>query len=251
MILNSQQTGTGAPVLLLHGLLGSAKNLGVIARGLADRARVISIDLRNHGASLHDEAMDYPTMAADIVATMADLAIPKADIVGHSMGGKVAMRLALERPDLVGRLAVLDIAPVRYRHGFADYLHAMRGIELSPALTRHEADAALSKAVPEAHFRAFLLNNLVLGESPHWRAALPEIAASMSDILDWPAMDAQFDGPVLFLGGAKSTYIPGHEPAIAALFPHAQIEMIENASHWLHAEQPGLIVSMLRRFLFG
>src|SRR3984957_3321013 len=163
MILNSIVNGEGPNVVLLHGLFGAARNLGVIARALSGTARVVSLDLRNHGDSPHGAAMDFSTMAADVAETMHSLGLAEASIVGHSLGGKTAMALALTQPQLVERLVVMDIAPVSYSHDYDAYVAAMQAMELRPGLARHEADAALALVVEEPPMRAFLLNNLVLG----------------------------------------------------------------------------------------
>jgi pimeloyl-ACP methyl ester carboxylesterase len=252
MILNSIEQGQGPDILVLHGLFGAAKNLGVIARALAKQARVISLDARNHGDSGHDPAMDYEIMAEDVAQTIAELGVSRATVIGHSMGGKVAMMLALTRPDLVTRLAVLDIAPVPYHHGYDGYVAGMRAITPTPALTRHEADEKLAAYVPEPPFRSFLLNNLILGAAPRWRLGLEEIAGAMPNLLGWapPAAARPFAGPTTFIRGANSTYV--REDGVAALktwFPHAALETIENAGHWLHAEQPEQVIAALEGFL--
>jgi pimeloyl-ACP methyl ester carboxylesterase len=252
MILNSIIQGEGPPILLLHGLFGAAKNLGVIARGLSTGARVISLDLRNHGESPHVDGMDYAAMAGDVAETAASLGIASALVAGHSMGGKTAMALALTRPDLVARLVVMDIAPVAYDHGYDTYVAAMRAVPLSPGVTRHAADAALAAAIPEAPLRSFLLNNLILGPKPHWRAGLAGIGAAMPDILDWqdPPGATPYTGPTLFLRGGASDYVPDTAfEAIMARFPAARIETLAGAGHWLHAEQPAKVIAELKEFL--
>lgn len=251
MILNAISAGEGKPLILLHGLFGAAKNLGVLARGLSERFRVVSFDLRNHGESPHGLKMDFATLAADVAESCTALGIARADVAGHSLGGKTAMMLALTRPQMVARLAVMDIAPVAYQHDYDDYVAAMQAIPLSPSLTRHEADAALAGAVPAAPMRAFLLNNLVLGEAPHWRAGLAEIAAGMPDMLDWrdPPGAGPFAGPALFLRGGESDYVrPEAEPAIRRLFPAAELRSVEGASHWLHADKPQPVLEQLKAF---
>lgn len=253
MILNTSSTGDGPPLILLHGLFGAAKNLGVIARGLSPQARVISMDMRNHGDSPHGADMDFPTMAADVVETCAALGVGRARIAGHSLGGKTAMALALTRPELVERLAVLDIAPVSYKHGYGAIARAMQAIALSPALTRQQADAALAGAVSEAPMRAFLLSNLVLGETPHWRIGLDEIAAAMPDLSAWddPLGAKPYTGPTLFLHGVESDYVqPSADAAIKRLFPNAELQAVEGASHWLHAEKPKQVIEILQSFFF-
>jgi pimeloyl-ACP methyl ester carboxylesterase len=251
MILNSIEAGDGPDVLLLHGLFGAAKNLGVISRALSTRRRVVSIDLRNHGDSPHGAAMNYRVMAADVAETAAALGIGRAVVIGHSMGGKTAMTLALTRPELVERLAVLDIAPVTYHHGYDAFVAGMRSIVPTPAMTRAAADSALADYVPEAAFRSFLLNNLILGEHAHWRLGLEEIAAAMPDLVRWDDPEAgPYDGKAVFIRGANSDYVkPCAKAKIGALFPHSTIESIAGAGHWLHAEQPRAVVAALERFL--
>ena len=252
MKLSVTEVGDGDPLILLHGLFGAGKNLGVIARALAPGFRVISPDLRNHGSSPHDPDMRYPTMAADVAETMDGLGIKRAVLVGHSMGGKTAMALAMAMPARVERLAVLDIAPIRYAHDHDDYVEAMREIPLSPELTRQGADRALADVVPQKMLRAFLLNNLVLGDHPHWRIGLDEIAGAMEDLTDWrdPPRSAPYPGEALFLHGGGSDYVPDSAlPEIEDRFPRARIETIAGAGHWLHAEKPDDVIAALQRFL--
>lgn len=253
MILNTIIQGEGPPLVLLHGLFGAAKNLGVVARGLSGQARVISMDLRNHGESPHSAVMNFPAMAADVAETCAAMGVAQARVVGHSMGGKTAMALALTQPELVERLAVMDIAPVSYNHGYDDYIKAMQAIVLSPGLTRHAADAALAGAVEAPPMRAFLLNNLILGDAPHWRLGLDEIAAAMPDLLAWedPPGAVPYTKPALFLRGGESDYVrPSADAAIRRLFPNAERETMEGASHWLHVDKPKQVIASLKRFCF-
>ncbi len=253
MILNSLISGEGPPVLLLHGLFGAAKNLGVIARGLAPPARTVALDMRNHGESPHGADMSYATMAADVFETAASLGINSAAVVGHSMGGKTAMALALARPDFVRRLAVLDIAPVSYDHNYSDYVRAMQAVALTPGLTRHVADAALARVVAAESLRAFLLNNLVLSETPRWRLGLAELLAAMPALVDWTESPdwLPYQGPTLFLRGGGSDYVtPSADAEIARLFPNAERGVIDGAGHWLHAEKPQQVIAALKEFLF-
>lgn len=251
MILHAVEAGEGAPVVLLHGLFGAARNLGVAQRALATRLRVIALDLRNHGASPHDPAMDYPTMAADVLETLDQRGALPAVLIGHSMGGKVAMMAALLRPAAVARLVVADIAPVSYRHGNARIAAAMAALPLTPGLTRAAADAALADAVPDAGVRAFLLQNLALGAHPRWRIGLHAIAAAIPDIEGWHAPDgAAYRGPTLFIAGAASDHVrPEHRPAIRVLFPLARFVTFKRAGHWLHTDDPAGFVAVLQAFL--
>ena len=252
MILHTIEAGQGPPVALLHGLFGSARNLGVVQRALAPQSRVLALDLRNHGASPHAAAMDYPAMAADVLETLDQRAALPAALVGHSMGGKAAMVAALSRPDAVSRLVVADIAPVAYEHHNAEIAAALAGLALSPGLTRAAADAALVEAVPEAGLRAFLLQNLVPGAHPHWRIGLHEIAAAMRVIEGWeaPRAGAVYRGPTLFVAGARSDYVRHEDrPVIRALFPAARFVTLKNAGHWLHADNPSGFVGVIEAFL--
>ena len=251
MILNAIQAGDGPPVVLLHGLFGAARNWGTMQRALAPRFRVIALDMRNHGASPHAPGMRYAELADDVLETLEKLDALPAAVVGHSMGGKAAMVLALTHPSAVGRLLVSDIAPVVYQHGNKGVAAAMRAIPLHPSLTRAQADAALIDAVSDPGVRAFLLSNLVLGAAPHWRIGLDGIAAAIPDLEGWedPA-SPPYPGPTLFVTGGNSDYVlPEHRPAIRTLFPTARFVGIKNAGHWVHADNPIGFLSVLEAFL--
>lgn len=251
MILNAISRGAGPALVLLHGLFGQAGNFGTIQRRLAQGGRrVIAVDLRNHGASPHAFGMDYATMAEDVRETLSSLDALPCAVLGHSMGGKAAMALALAHPDALTRLCVADIAPVRYRPHLATFAGAMRDLALSPTLTRADADAALAPIVADAGVRAFLLSNLRLGEAAHWRLGLDEIIAGMDDIQGWPTISAPpYAGPTLFLAGARSDYVrPEHRPAITALFPSARVVTLKNAGHWLHADDPEGFLTVVETF---
>jgi esterase len=254
MRLAVTEAGEGPPLVLLHGLFGAGQNWGGIRRALASRFRVLTPDLRNHGASPRAVAMDYETMAADVAETMDEAGVGRAAVLGHSMGGKVAMALALAHPERVERLVVADIAPVRYAPALRGYVDAMQAIPLRPGLTRKEADAALATAIPEAGIRAFLLQSLRFEEDPPaWRLGLAELAAAMPVIEDFavPA-GAPYDGPVLVIAGALSSYIrPTHHDAFRALFPRADFVTVPKAGHWLHAENPAGFLAVLEPFLAG
>jgi pimeloyl-ACP methyl ester carboxylesterase len=251
MILYGTEMGGGRPVLLLHGLFGMARNLGVLQRGLAQRFRVLALDLRNHGASPHAPDMRYATMAADVAETLADRDAVPAAVVGHSMGGKTAMMLALTRPEAVGRLVVADIAPVGYPPRNTPFVTALRSVPLTPGLTRAEADSALAATIAEPPLRAFLLQNLAFGPQPAWRIDLDAIATALPDLEGWDApKGARFDGPALFMAGERSDFIrPEHRDTIRALFPAARFVAVKNAGHWLHADNPAGVLSVLEAFL--
>ncbi|MDJ0390030.1 alpha/beta fold hydrolase [Roseomonas sp. E05] len=245
--------GAGPPLVLLHGLFGQAQNFATVQKALAATRRVIALDLRNHGQSPHDPAMDYAAMAGDVAETLAALGAAPAMVLGHSMGGKVAMALALSRPGLVERLVVADIAPVDYPPAFRPYAEAMLAMPLPPGLTRREADAALAGAVPSAAVRGFLLQNLQLdSDPPAWRMGLREIAAALPAIEAAPPLPggAQYEGPTLVLAGEQSDYIRAeHRPLFRRLFPAARFATVKGAGHWLHAEKPEGFLAAVAAFL--
>ena len=250
MILHAVEAGDGPPLVLLHGLFGSARNFGAVQRHLAARFRVIALDLRNHGDSPHAATMTYDAMAEDVAETLARLGVGPAVVVGHSMGGKAAMRLALGRPGVVARLVVVDIAPAVSPPDLRGYVQAMMALDLAPGLTRAEADAALAAAVPSAAVRGFLLQNLKFGDAPAWRLGLAEIAAAMPAIEGWEAPEgARFDGPCLFVRGERSDYVrPEHRETIRALFPAVRFAMVKGAGHWVHAENPAGFLAVVESF---
>jgi pimeloyl-ACP methyl ester carboxylesterase len=252
MILALTEAGEGPPVILLHGLFGAGQNWGAIRRALATRYRVLTPDLRNHGASPHAAAMDYAGMAADIAETMDAAGVARAAVLGHSMGGKVAMVLALTQPARVERLVVADIAPVRYRPALRGYVEAMQVMPLRSGMTRKEADAHLAATIPEPGIRAFLLQSLRFEtDPPAWRLGLPELAAAMPTIEDFASPPgARYDGAVLVMAGERSGYIrPEHHAVFRALFPQATFTTIANAGHWVHAENPQGFLAALEPFL--
>ncbi len=244
-------TPTALPdLLIVHGLFGSARNWGAIARRMSDSRRVLTVDMRNHGDSPWSETHDYPAMADDLAEAIRSEG-GRMDVVGHSMGGKAAMLLALTAPDLVGRMVVADIAPVAYTHTQLPLVQAMRALDLSGLSARPEADARLHAAVPDDATRAFLLQSLDLrSDPPRWRLNLPVLGRAMDTITGWPAVAGRFDGPVLFLSGSLSHYVrPEHRAAIKSLFPNAKFAKLPGAGHWLHAEKPREFEATLRVFL--
>lgn len=251
MKLRFSEQGTGPAVALLHGLFGAGRNLGVVQRRLAPEFRVLALDLRNHGESPHAAGMSYAEMAEDVAETLAEAGALPAALIGHSMGGKVAMRLALDQPDAVTRLAVMDIAPVPNPPHFHNMAQAMLRMQLHAGMTRAEADATLAPVVSDASLRAFLLQNLRLGAHPAWRIGLQQITASLPVIEGWETPPgAPFTKPVLFVAGARSDYIQqSHRPAIRALFPGARFVTIKDAGHWLHADNPAAVIAVLESFL--
>lgn len=240
------------PLLIVHGLFGSARNWGAIAKRLSADRRVIAVDMRNHGHSPFLPSHGYDDLAADLAEVIAAQG-GAMDVMGHSMGGKAAMMLALTRPELVSRLVVADIAPVAYGHSQSHLIAAMRGLDLAGLTERREADRRLAIAVPEDGTRAFLLQSLDLKATPpRWRLNLDVLDAEMARLTGWPGTDglAPYAGPTLFLAGAASRYVlPEHRPLIRALFPRAVIARIPGAGHWLHADKPREFEAAVRAFL--
>lgn len=243
-MLATTRYGSGAPPLLIvHGLFGSARNWGVIARRLSDGREVIVPDMRNHGLSPRMPTQSYPDMAGDL----AELIAGQADVLGHSMGGKAAMVLALTAPEKVRRLIVADIAPVAYGHTQLPLIEAMRGVD--PAAVEGRAEAAAALGVDDPGVSAFLLQSLDLKER-RWRLNLDVLAAEMPKILGFPEISGRFDGPALFLSGKESRYVlPEHRERIRALFPRAVFAKIPGAGHWLHADRPQEFIAAVGAFL--
>ena len=247
MRLARQIQGDGPPLIIAHGLFGSARNWGIIAKRLSDVRRVVAVDMRNHGDSPWSDDHAYPDLAEDLAALVGETG--RADLLGHSMGGKAAMALALTRPELVHRLIVVDIAPTAYSHSQTPLIRAMRAVDLSRVERRSNADAQMATDVPEPDVRAFLLQSLdVAGK--RWRLNLDALENQMELITGWPDLDGRFEGPALFLSGGASHYV-GDESrdAILRLFPNATFQQIEGAGHWLHAEQPRAVEAAVRVFL--
>jgi pimeloyl-ACP methyl ester carboxylesterase len=259
----------GPRVVFVHGLFGQGKNWTTIAKGLADSHRVTLIDLPNHGHSPWTDRVHYLDMV-EMVATELEHLDEPVTLVGHSMGGKVAMQLALRRPELLRALVVVDIAPVTYplsggrtddpdeeASPFAAFIAAMRALDLDRLRTRDDADAALRAAVPSRMVRSFLLQSLVregLGTDGgwRWRLNLELLERDLGELRGFPAPPpgATFDGPVLWIAGANSTYVLDEDrPHMDALFPATRLVRIKNAGHWVHSEQPEVFLATLRRFL--
>ncbi len=241
-MLNAIHHGEGHPenLLICHGLYGSARNWGVIAKRLSDIRNVTCVDMRNHGNSPWFESHSYPDMAQDLT-DFAD-----GDVLGHSMGGKAAMTLALTHPDRVRRLIVADIAPVSYTHSQLENIHAMRAVDLSKVAKRSDAKALLDV---DPDIQDFLLQSLdVAGKK--WRLNMDVLEREMPKVLSFPDLEGQFDGPTLFLSGAESDYVkPEHRDRIKSMFPKARFAKIPGAGHWLHAQKPREFEATARAFL--
>lgn len=248
-VLRHGAPGAARPLMIVHGLFGSGRNWGVIAKRLSDRGLVLAPDMRNHGDSFRDADHSYPALAADLARVIEAEGAGPFDIVGHSMGGKAAMVLALTRPDLVGRLVVADIAPVAYSHSQAQYIAAMRGVDLSQVAKRSDAAEQLARTVPDATLQSFFTQSLDV-TNRRWRLNLDALDDQMPHILGFPEIAGQFEGPTLFLSGGRSDYVrPEHRDRIRALFPRARFARLPKAGHWLHAEEPRAFEASVRAFV--
>jgi len=240
--------GPGTPLLIAHGLYGSGRNWGVIAKRLSDTRRVTTVDMRNHGASFWDDDHSYPALAKDLAQVIDALGAPM-DVLGHSMGGKAAMMLALSRPDTLRRLVVGDIAPVGYSHTQMPFITAMRAVDLSVIERRSDANDQLVTHGVDPALASFLTQSLDVS-GRRWRLNLDALAANMAGILDFPTPTSSHAGATLFLSGATSDYVGhAHRPAIKALFPEARFARIPGAGHWLHADNPRAFEASLRAYL--
>ena len=246
------QTTDRPPLLIAHGLFGSARNWGAVARRLSERRQVAAVDLRNHGDSPRDPEMSYPAMAGDLAQAIEALG-GRADVLGHSMGGKAAMVLALTAPERVRRLVVADIAPVAYGHSQIGYVRAMQSLDLAGVARRSDADARLAAAVPDPGVRAFLLQSLAVKDgAAAWKLALDTLAEEMPRVMGFPDAGTPFPGATLFLTGGASDYVrPEHWDRIRALFPAAEHLAIAGAGHWVHAEAPRPFTDAVEAFLSG
>lgn len=249
--LYSRTRGDGPWLVMLHGLFGSGDNLGGIARILEADYRILLADLRNHGRSPHSESMTYGDMAADVLALMDREGIERAAVFGHSMGGKVAMRMALSAPERVSALIVGDIAPVTYGPHHSRILAGMAAVATAAPQDRQGAEAILKDYVDEDGVLSFLMTNWrrLEGGGWGWRVNLDAITARYDDIAAGER-EGQYRGPTMFLRGERSDYIKAeHRERVLALFPQAAVKTIGGAGHWLHAEKPELVARSIRRFI--
>lgn len=242
------ETATTPPLVIAHGLYGSGRNWGVIAKRLSDTRRVITPDMRNHGHSPFESTQSYEDMAHDLAELIRHIGGP-VDLCGHSMGGKAAMVMALRHPDLIRRLIVADIAPVPYTHSQSHHIAAMRAVDLARLTRRSEAAEQLGAQGVEPALPSFFTQSLdVAGK--RWRLNLDVLEAEMDAIIGFPEISGSFDKPTLFLTGAESTYVrPEDRPLIKSLFPAARFAKLPGAGHWLHADKPREFEAAVRTYL--
>ena len=251
--LACESTGSGPPLVVLHGLFGSSGNWRGIARELAATHTVHCVDLRNHGASPCADSMGYVEMADDVLQLIRTLRLDRPAVLGHSMGGKTVMALALRQPSAVGRLVVVDIAPVGYADTLTPFAEAMRSADVVGAASRTEVQRRLQHSVPDAGVVPFLMQNLVTrNDHFDWRLNVLAISAAMPQLSGFPSelLGARFAGPVTVIAGEHSDYVS--EPDGAAfrpMFDDLEVEVVEGAGHWVHADRPSAFLASLRRAL--
>lgn len=250
MKLNYQEQGNGYPVILIHGMFGSLSNLGNLARCLSNQFRVISVDLRNHGDSPHDSVFDMATMAEDILYLMDILSLPTAFIVGHSLGGKVGMQLALSHSDRVTKLVVADISPVTYQPRNDPALNGLIALSEASIQNRNQAEELLADFISDSQTRAFLLKNLKRNDDRFvLKLNMNAVIENYGTALVAAPSGDRFDNPCLFIKGETSAYIQEkHRPIIKDMFPNSQVNVISGAGHWLHAEKPKLFNNQVMEF---
>lgn len=244
--------GEGLPVFILHGLFGSSDNLARIAIELEKTYQVYRVDLRNHGNSFHHPEMTYSLMLEDIKKLMLHFNIESASFIGHSMGGKVAMAFALNYPKMVQKLIIADIAPVTYPAHHQTILTALKSVPLERVSNRREAEEFLAKYIEESGVRQFLLKSLDFSNKhvAAWKFNLSAILKNYDNIVSGNDVTQVFEGETLFIAGGNSDYIkPEYKQETMALFPNAQLKIIPETSHWLHAEKPKIFIGICQRFL--
>jgi pimeloyl-ACP methyl ester carboxylesterase len=252
MKLHFRETGAGEPLLILHGLFGMLDNWNNIAAKLGESFRVITADFRNHGRSPHHPAFDLRVMSEDVLALASDLALSQFHLLGHSLGGKVAMQLAADNPMVIRKLVVADMSPREYSAGHAEVFQALHALPLDQLHNRNDALERMLALLPDETTVQFLLKSLYRDAEGRyrWRFNLEAISEGYQHIQQAPILNAPVMVPALFLRGSESNYITSSDEAlIQHWFPQANIETIANAGHWLHADQPEAFVQSVRKFL--
>ena len=254
LTLYSRKVGENGPdFVVLHGLFGSGKNWRSFAGSLEEDFQVWTLDARNHGDSPHADSMSYQQMAEDVVRFFDGNELENVILLGHSMGGKTAMQLALQFPDRIAALIVVDIAPVCYDHQQKQLklIEAMQGLHLAAEMSRSDIEKKLALKIPEKRLLSFLMTNLYRQNGQfQWRIGLEQIAAGMPYLLNYPELNSVFKGPVQFIGGENSAYLKfEYHALIRKKFPESRIAMLKNCGHWLHIEQPAAFQKTVNEFL--
>lgn len=248
----NQYGESGPPLIVLHGLLGESGNWHTLSRtAFQTVATVYALDQRNHGRSPHTDEMDYASMADDVHRFIGEHDLDRVSLLGHSMGGKTAMQMALTHPEAVERLIVVDMAPKAYPPRHEHLLEALARIDPTEYDSREDVDAALAEDVSSWSIRQFLLKNLDYdGEQYTWRMNLDAIRQNYDQLNAALPEDGTFDGPTLFVRGGQSDYVEDEDlPDIRERFPAADLVTIEDAGHWVHAEAPDAFAEVVVDFL--
>jgi pimeloyl-ACP methyl ester carboxylesterase len=252
MKLNFRKLGTGSPIFILHGVFGSADNWQSFGKELAHTNTVYLIDQRNHGLSPHHDQFDYEVMASDLAELMDEESLDKVHVLGHSMGGKVAMKFSTLHPEKLGKLIVVDIAPRYYPPHHQKIFEGFRAVILKETASRKDAEDQMKNVIGSPMIRQFLLKNLTRDDNNTfiWKHNLDVIEQQIENIGKGLERQEIFEGPTLFVGGKNSVYIlqEDHE-TIRHHFPKSSIEMIDGAGHWVHAEKPAELLEVVRDFL--
>lgn len=245
--------GPGPVLIIMHGLFGMLDNWHNLARKFSEKYHVFLLDLRNHGQSEHSDEMDYSLMAEDLREFMLEHFIPSAVILGHSMGGKVAMEFALNYPELTQKLIVADIAPVKYKPGHNEIFDALFNLDIEDgSKTRSDLDQELQVKIPDFGTRQFLMKSLVRKPEGgyEWKFNLQGLYDNYEKILAAPKSDLPYEGPTLFIRGGASPYVrEAHFDTIASLFPSYKLVTLEGAGHWVHAEKPAELIAAVEEFI--
>ena len=251
-LLNYQQLGQGEHLLLIHGLFGSLENLNMVAKSLSQNYCVTSVDVRNHGNSFHAEGMSYAALAQDIINLLDHLDINSCHILGHSMGGKIAMQIALSHSNRVNKLIIADIAPAEYPAHHLSIIAGLQAMDLAKAENRKDLDSQLAKYVDNMGVRQFLLRNVVRDSQNQFKfkCNINNIEQGYSDVMQQVESENNFVSETLFIKGGNSDYIlPEHQSSILSLFPSAKAKIIQGAGHWLHAEKTAAFNRTVADFL--
>ncbi len=252
MELFTQTLGSGEPLVILHGLFGDGDNWKSVAKALSNQFEVTLVDLRNHGRSFHSNEMNYAIMAEDIEKLLDKLSLKSPLMLGHSMGGKVAMQLALMSPESIQKLVVVDIAPKTYAPNHNNVFTTLNGMDIGLYKSRKEIEETLKQGIDDSAVRSFLMKSLFRDEQKNfdWRFNLPALEKQYSNIAASPTDEGTFTGPTLFIKGGDSNYIQAEDqPRILELFPNAKAKIISGAGHWPQAQKPQVFIKILSDFL--
>jgi len=250
--LNHKTFGQGDPIVILHGLFGTLDNWQTLGKQLAENHTVYLVDLRNHGRSPHHDDIDYPSMAEDLLYFLESNWMFKSHLIGHSMGGKVAMQFALLHPDMVDKLVVIDIAPKLYPPGHLEIFDALRHLDLKSLDGRSEADEFLKKGIPDHTVRHFLLKGLSRSKDGHyrWKMNLESLYRNYDNLLAPPEADEPYEGEALFIRGGNSPYVQDEDLGlIYDWFPNARVETVAGAGHWVHVDAGEELLGLIHSFI--